>query len=122
MVEVKSKKHFGPLLLKFNELVLNRMMSHFLKGWGDSMLRYQTRLCVSHVYYLRKRVLYKAHASRFSIHPGSTKIYHDLREVYLWDGLKKYIMEFVANCPSYNQVKGERKKSGGLLQEIQIPT
>ena len=49
-------------------------------------------------------------------------MYHDLREVYLWDGLKKYIMEFVAKCPSYNQVKGERKKSGGLLQEIQIPT
>ena len=30
-------------------------------------------------------------------------------------------MEFVAKCPSYNQVKGERKKLGGLLQEIQIP-
>ena len=101
MVEVKSKQYFGPLLLKFNELVLNRMMSHFPKGWGDSVLRYQTRLCVSHVYYLRKRVLYKAHASRYSIHPGSTKIYHDLREVYLWDGLNRAIEEFVTNCRNF---------------------
>ena len=36
--------------------------------------------------------------------------------------MKKYIAEFVAKCPNCQQVKAEHQKSGGLLQEIQIPT
>ena len=49
-------------------------------------------------------------------------MYHDLREIYLWDVLKRDRAEFVAKCPNWNQVKVEHLKSGGLLQEIQIPT
>ena len=40
----------------------------------------------------------------------------------MWEGLKRDIAEFVAKCPNWNQVKVEHLKSGGLLQEIQIPT
>jgi hypothetical protein len=29
---------------------------------------------------LKKMILDEAHASRYSIHPGSTKMYHDLRQ------------------------------------------
>jgi hypothetical protein len=29
---------------------------------------------------LKKKILDEAHASRYSIHPGSTKMYHDLRQ------------------------------------------
>ena len=36
--------------------------------------------------------------------------------------MKKDIEEFVAKCPSCQQVKAEHQKSGGLLQEIQVPT
>ena len=37
----------------------------------------------------------EAHISRYTILPGSTKMYYDLREVYLWEGMKRYIVEFV---------------------------
>ena len=40
----------------------------------------------------------------------------------MWEGLKRDIVEFVANCPNCQQVKAKHIKSGGLLQEIQIPT
>ena len=53
------------------------------------MLRYQGILCVPDVDDLRNRVLEEAHGSRYPIHPGSTKMYHDLREVYWWDDLKR---------------------------------
>ncbi|WMV45403.1 hypothetical protein MTR67_038788 [Solanum verrucosum] len=41
----------------------------------------------------------EAHSSRYSIHPGSTKIYRDFREVYIWSSMKRCIVEFVVKCP-----------------------
>ena len=52
----------------------------------------------------------------------STKVYHDLKDLFWWEGLKKDIMEFVSNCPNFQQVKSEHQKPSGLLQEIQVPT
>ena len=59
-------------------------------------------------------------ATRFT--RGSTKMYHDLREIYWWEGLKRDIAEFVSKCPNRQQVKAEHLKPSVLLQEIQIPT
>ena len=86
------------------------------------MLRYQGRLYVPDVDGLRDRILEEARRSLYLIHPGSTKMYHDLREIYWWDGLKRDIEEFVAKCPNCQQVKPEHLKLSGLLQDIKIPT
>ena len=61
------------------------------------MLKYQGRLCVPRVDGLQERILEEAHSSKYSIQLGSTKMYPDLREVYLWEGIKKDIVEFIAN-------------------------
>ena len=66
---------------------------------------------------LRNRILEEAHGSRYSIHPSSTKMHHDLREVFWWDGLKRGIAEFDAKCPNCQQVKTEHQKRGGLLEK-----
>ena len=63
------------------------------------MLRYQGRLCVPKVGELRKQILAEAHNSRYSIHPGDTKMYCDMREVFWWNGMKRDIADFVAKCP-----------------------
>ena len=70
----------------------------------------------------RKYILAKAHNSRYSIHPGATKMYCDLREVYLWNGMKRDIADFVRKCPNCKQVKVEHPNPGGMNQEIHIPT
>ena len=49
-------------------------------------------------------------------------MYHDLREIYQWEGLKRDIAEFVSKCTKCQKVKVDHQKSGGLLQEIQITT
>ena len=36
--------------------------------------------------------------------------------------MKKYIADFVAKCPNFQQVKAEHLNSGDLLQEIQVTT
>ena len=71
------------------------------------MLRYLGRLCVPNVDGLRNQMLEEAHRSLYSIHLGLTKMYHDIREIFWWEGLKKDIAEFVAKCPNCQQVKAE---------------
>nr|GFC05031.1 retrotransposon protein, putative, Ty3-gypsy subclass [Tanacetum cinerariifolium] len=44
----------------------------------DDVLWQGTRLCVPNDASLREALLTKAHSSSFSVHPGSTKMYHDL--------------------------------------------
>ena len=46
----------------------------------------------------------------YSIHPGFTKMYHDFKHIYWWDGMKKDIAEYVAKCPNCQEVKVEHLK------------
>ena len=89
---------------------------------ANGVLRHQGRLCVPNVAGLCRQILEEAYHSRYSVHPVATKIYHDLKSVYWQDGMKKDIAEFVAQCPSCQQVKTEHQKPGGFLQAIEIPT
>ena len=57
-------------------------------------------LCVPNVDFLRNRILQEAHGSRYSIYPGSTKMYHVLREIFWCEDLKNDIAEFVVKCPN----------------------
>ena len=84
-------------------------------------MRYQGRLCVPNEDGLGNQIFAESHESHYLIHPVSTKMYLDLREVFLWEGLKD-IANFVSKCPNFQQVKAEYQKLGGLLSEIQVPT
>lgn len=86
------------------------------------MLRYQIRLRLSDVNDLRRRVLEEDHGSRYYIHPSSTKMNHDLREVYWWNGPKSDIAVFVTRCPNGQQVKVGHLKLSGLNKIMEVPT
>ena len=105
------------MLIDLKDSVLVKMNESFALG-ADDILRYQDRLCVPDVDDLRTRIIAEAHGSRYSVHPGSTKMYHDLKQIYWWDGMKKDIAEYVAKCPNCQQVKAEHPKPGGLTQII----
>jgi hypothetical protein len=47
---------------------------------------------------LRKKILDEAHLSRFSMHPGSNKMYHDLRPLYWWTRMKREIAKYISEC------------------------
>ena len=44
-------------------------------------LWYKNRICVPNVESIRKLILSEANDMAYSIHPGSTKMYHDLKEI-----------------------------------------
>ncbi|XP_070034868.1 uncharacterized protein [Nicotiana tomentosiformis] len=52
---------------------------------SDGVLRMGDRLCVANIDGLRQSILEEAHNSRYTIHPGSTKMYHDLKQFYWWE-------------------------------------
>ena len=58
-------------------------------------LRYRGRVVVPQLADLREEILMEFHCSRFSMHPGGMKMYHDLRRQYYWSGMKKHVGDFV---------------------------
>ena len=83
---------------------------------SEGTLHLGTRLCVPDVDELRKEIMEESHFSAYSIHPGSTKMYHDLKDIYWWNGMKRDITEFVSKYLTCQQVKLEHKRPLGLLQ------
>ncbi|KAI5356472.1 hypothetical protein L3X38_009368 [Prunus dulcis] len=88
---------------------------------NDGALMVGTRLYVPNDEALKREILEEAHSSAFAMHPGSTKMYHTLREHYWWPFIKKEIAEYVRKCLICQQVKVERQEPSGLLQPLPIP-
>ena len=88
---------------------------------ADGVLRFGTRLYVPNVGDLRRELLEEAHHSAYSVHPGSTKMYHDLRSHYWWRTMRRDVAEFVRRCLVCQQVKAEHQRPLGLLQPLKVP-
>jgi hypothetical protein len=78
-------------------------------------------ICVPDIESLRETILKEAHDSNYSIHPGSTKIYLDLKQMYWWYGLKRDVAAHVAMCDVCQRVKAEHQRPAGLLHPLKIP-
>ncbi|KAL0534776.1 hypothetical protein IC582_029069 [Cucumis melo] len=88
---------------------------------SDGGLLFERRLCVPSDSAVKTELLSQAHNSSFSMHPGSTKMYQDLKRVYWWRNMKREVAEFVSRCLVCQQVKAPRQKPAGLLQPLSIP-
>ncbi|GJU15854.1 reverse transcriptase domain-containing protein [Tanacetum coccineum] len=65
--------------------------------------------------------MHESHKSKYFIHPGSDKMYQDLKKLYWWPNMKAIIVEYVGKCLIYSRVKAECQKSSGLLVQLKIP-
>ena len=71
----------------------------------QGMVWFRKRICVPDVDHLREKILKEAHDLAYSIHPGSTKMYQDLKERYWWYGMKRDVAAQVALCDVCQRVK-----------------
>jgi hypothetical protein len=78
------------------------------------------RICVPNLKPIKELILREAHDSAYSIYPGSTKMYKDLKTRYWWYGMNRDIVEYVALCDTCQRVKAEHQKSVRLLQPLKI--
>ncbi|KAL0533872.1 hypothetical protein IC582_028143 [Cucumis melo] len=88
---------------------------------SDGGLLFERRLCVPSDSAVKTKLLSEAHSSPFSMHPGSTKMYQNLKRVYWWHNMKREVAEFVSKCLVCQQVKAPRQKPAGLLQPLSVP-
>ncbi|GJS93062.1 putative reverse transcriptase domain-containing protein [Tanacetum coccineum] len=65
--------------------------------------------------------MHESHKSKYSIHPGSDKMYQDLKKLYWWPNMKAIIVEYVGKCLTCSRVKAECQKPSGLLVQPEIP-
>jgi hypothetical protein len=88
----------------------------------QGVLWFDDRIIVPKDHQLRKQILDEAHLSKFSIHPGSTKMYQDLRQNFWWTRIKREIAKYVSECDTCQRVKASHLKASGTLQPLPIPS
>ena len=95
---IKTAQSLDPILVELKENVRSGKFTDFTLD-DEGILWISGRLCVPNVDNLRKKkFLEEAHYAAYIVHPGATKMYHRIRDLYWWDGLKKDIADYVAKC------------------------
>ncbi|GJT26376.1 putative reverse transcriptase domain-containing protein [Tanacetum coccineum] len=64
---------------------------------------------------LRTVIMHESHKSKYSIHPGSDKMYQDMKKLYWWPNMKANITTYISNCLTYAKVKAEHQRPSRLL-------
>ncbi|KAJ0609837.1 putative nucleotidyltransferase, Ribonuclease H [Helianthus annuus] len=82
---------------------------------SDNIYYFMERIWVPVFGDLRELVMDEAHKSRYSIHPGSDKMYQDLKVLYWWPNMKALIATYVSKCLTCARVKVEYQKPSGPL-------
>ncbi|GJS28860.1 putative reverse transcriptase domain-containing protein [Tanacetum coccineum] len=70
---------------------------------------------------LRFVIMHESHKSKYSIHPGSEKMYQDMKKLYWWPNMKADIATYVSKCLTCARVKAEHQRPSGLLVQPAIP-
>ncbi|WVZ70434.1 hypothetical protein U9M48_019105 [Paspalum notatum var. saurae] len=118
--EIREHQKDDEKLQKIHELLKLDKAPHFQKD-KQKTLWYKNRICVPNVDSIKKLILSEAHDTAYSIHPGSTKMYYDLKERFWWYGMKRAVAEYVAICDTCQRVKAGHQRPAGLLQQLKVP-
>ncbi|GKF62398.1 putative reverse transcriptase domain-containing protein, partial [Tanacetum coccineum] len=70
---------------------------------------------------LRTVIMHEFHKSKYSIHPGSDKMYQDMKKLYWWPNTKADLATYVSKCLTCAKVKAEHQRLSGLLVQPEIP-
>ncbi|KAK8929012.1 hypothetical protein KSP39_PZI017869 [Platanthera zijinensis] len=116
---VRKVMHQDPIFVKFLEKIKSGQATVLRED--DGLLFLNGRLCIPDVNMLRSEILYEAHNTTYSIHPGRTKMYQDLKQDFWWPGMKTDIVKYITKCHTCQLVKAEHQKPGGYLQSLPIP-
>ena len=79
--EIRKGQHEDATIKEIKELMEIGKAPDFMEDEQET-LWFRKRICVPDVDHLREKILKEAHDSAYSIHPGSTKMYQDLKERY----------------------------------------
>jgi hypothetical protein len=94
---------------------------HYFCMDEEGTLWFKDQLVVPKDHGLQKKIFDEAHTSKYFIHPGGTKMYHDLKAQFWWTRMKHKTAHYVAECKMCRRVKTDHLRLDGLLQPLNIP-
>ncbi|WVZ75698.1 LOW QUALITY PROTEIN: hypothetical protein U9M48_023733 [Paspalum notatum var. saurae] len=106
--EIRNHQKTDEKIQEIREQIKLGKAPHFRED-EQGTVWYKNRICVPDVESIKKLILSEAHDTAYSIHPGSTKMYHDLKERFWWYGMKRAVAEYVAVCDTCRRVKAEHR-------------
>ncbi|GJZ16713.1 putative reverse transcriptase domain-containing protein [Tanacetum coccineum] len=92
-----------------------------LESRADGTLCLKNRSWIPYFGNLRALIMHESHKSKYLIHPGSDKMYQDLKKLYWWPNMKAEISMYVSKCMTCAKVKADYQKPFGLLVQPIIP-
>ena len=119
--EIIRRQHEDAFIVEEIRRISEGRQSEFELGEENS-LWFQGRICVPDIPEIKEIILREAHQTPYSIHPGSTKMYMDLKGIFWWNNMKKEIAKYVSECHTCQRVKAEHQSPAGKLQPLPIPT
>jgi len=117
---MKERQEADASLLRTKNEVLEGKESDFNIS-DEGILYRKNRLCIPNEDELKEQIMKEAHETPYSVHPGATKMYKDLKESFWWPKMKNDVATFVSKCLTCQKVKAEHQRPGGELQKISIP-
>ena len=94
MQKIKNSQSQDPKLARISEHITECLDFCIV----DGVLYYRDRLCMPNIEYLRHDIMTEAHSTKYSMHPGSTKMYQNLKGRFWWNNVKRKIAAFVSRC------------------------
>ncbi|GJW11486.1 putative reverse transcriptase domain-containing protein [Tanacetum coccineum] len=108
-------------LWSFGASALKDIPKEKLKPRADRTLCLNGRSWLPCYNNLRNVIMHESHKSKYSIHPGSDKMYQDIKKLYWWPNMKADIATYVSKCLTCARVKAEHQKPSELLVQPEIP-
>ncbi|GJT15471.1 putative reverse transcriptase domain-containing protein [Tanacetum coccineum] len=120
-IQLTSKPKIKPLRRNVKNENRTRVMDKLFEIRPDGTRCIKNRSWLPLFGGLRDLIMHESHKSKYYIHPGSDKMYHDLKKLYWWPNMKAIIAEYVGKCLTCSRVKAECQKPSGLLVQPEIP-
>nr|GEX55232.1 hypothetical protein [Tanacetum cinerariifolium] len=115
-----KKEDVGVMLIE-NSKDLEKFRKEKLEPHTDETLCFNNRSWLPCYGDLRALIMHESHKSKYYVHPGSDKMYQDMKQLYWWPNMKADIASYISKCLTCLRVKAKHQKPSGLLVQPEIP-
>ncbi|GKA00484.1 putative reverse transcriptase domain-containing protein [Tanacetum coccineum] len=115
-----KNKDVGGMLIE-NSKDPEKLRTEKLESRSDGTLYLNSRSWLPYYGDLRTVIMHESHKSKYSIYPGSDKLYQDMKKLYWWLNMKVDITTYVSKCLTCAMVKAKYQRPSGLLVQPEVP-
>jgi hypothetical protein len=117
---VREAQQHDRLILEVRKRIANGRPQEFSIDEND-VVCFRGRLYVPQKSKVKMDILREGHQTPYTVHPGETKMYRDLKQNFWWKRMNFDIAKYETACGVFQMVKAEHNRPTGLLKPLEIP-